>query len=154
MFPQAHKMQVIVILPWTKDATCFMGLKKGEGRLSKHIGLLHVQRAKSKSKRCRRAWDSDVMKALASIFLKVIESPRWKFPMRIKPRHSENIIHLTPLNPLSVRLFVRPFVRQNHLWAQRALQASAGARKKLGAELSSTYIFAYREVLLYITRHY
>ena len=26
--------------------------------------------------------------------------------------------------------FVRPFVRQNHLWARRALQPSAGARKK------------------------
>ena len=38
--------------------------------------------------------------------------------------------HLTPLNPLSVRLFVRSSVRQNHLWAQRALQASAGPRKK------------------------
>ena len=46
--------------------------------------------------------------------------------------------NLTLLNPLSVRLlvclsvlpFVRSFVRQSHLWAVRALQSSAGARKK------------------------
>ena len=44
--------------------------------------------------------------------------------------HQDNSCNLTPLNLLSVLLSVRPSVRQNHRLAQRAIQPSAGARKK------------------------
>ena len=40
------------------------------------------------------------------------------------------LTYLTPLNPLSVRLFILPSVRQNHLGARRAFQPSTGAKKK------------------------